>query len=181
MELIKQLAEIQKNLKAPKNQNNEFANFKFRSAEDIQEAVKPLLNGLVLTTSDEMVMLGDRFYIKATAKIESDKGESVEAYGWARECLIKKGMDEAQITGSVSSYARKYALNGLFCIDDTKDADSHNNSSKVDETIDLAKVAKECGWTIEQVLNSYNPPVKSLQDIDDKAGCVQFLKDNKVK
>lgn len=180
MELVKKLAKIQQLLKAPKNQDNTFAKFKYRSSEDILEAVKPLLDELVLTTSDEMVMLGDRFYIKATAKIDSGK-EAIEAYGWARECLTKKGMDEAQITGSVSSYARKYALNGLFCIDDNKDPDSQDNSKKEDETIDLAKVAKDCGWTVQEVLESFSPTLKSLQDVEDKKSCIEFLKNNKAK
>ena len=122
------LNKIQRELKAPKNQMNNFGNYKYRSCEDILEAVKPLLGEATLTLSDEMVMLGDRFYVKATATLNEkgtfgvSSGASCSAF--ARESLEKKGMDTAQITGAASSYARKYALNGLFCIDDTKDADA---------------------------------------------------------
>jgi len=119
---------IQQELKAPKNQENTFANFKYRSCEDILEAVKPLLakHDCVLTISDELVCVGERYYIKATALLKgSDFSCAVTAY--AREQESKKGMDASQITGSCSSYARKYALNGLFLIDDTKDADGMDN------------------------------------------------------
>lgn len=129
MQLKKKLNNIQQNLKAPKNQRNRFGNYNYRSCEDILEAVKPLLDGAVLTLNDEIINLGNRFYVKATAKL-SDENENIENSAYAREAEIKKGMDEAQITGSASSYARKYALNGLFCIDDTKDADTMDNSQK---------------------------------------------------
>jgi len=122
------LVKIQAELKAPKNQTNNFGKYKYRSAEDIIEAVKPILNkyGTALTISDEVVQLGERFYIKATASL-LHLDERISVYGWAREEEVKKGMDAAQITGSASSYARKYALNGLFAIDDTKDSDATNN------------------------------------------------------
>lgn len=127
---MKELIKIQKELKAPKNQMNNFGGYKYRSCEDILEAVKPLLNGAMLTITDEMIQLGDRYYVKATATLTaSDKSISVSAY--AREALDKKGMDSAQITGAASSYARKYCLNGLFLIDDTKDADTMDNTEKV--------------------------------------------------
>lgn len=118
---------IQSELKAPKGQYNSFGKYKYRSCEDILEAIKPLLkeNACVLTISDSVEMVGDRFYIKATATLrdtESTDGISVTAY--AREAEDKKGQDASQVTGATSSYARKYALNGLFCIDDTKDADT---------------------------------------------------------
>lgn len=119
------LTEIQHRLKAPKGQYNSFGKYKYRSCEDILEAVKPILKdvGCVLTLSDDIVLIGDRYYVKATARIKGpDTDEFVTAY--AREDLDKKGMDGSQITGTASSYARKYALNGLFCIDDTKDADT---------------------------------------------------------
>ena len=123
---MKELIEIQKELKAPKGQYNSFGKYKYRSAEDILESVKPLCAkyGCELTLSDEMVYIGDRYYIKATAKIEHEGSSSVSVSAYAREAETKKGMDESQITGTASSYARKYALNGLFCIDDTKDADT---------------------------------------------------------
>lgn len=117
------LSDIQKKLKAPKKQWNKFSEFHYRSSEDIQEAVKPLLpEGVVLTLSDDVVLVGDRIYIKATATL-SNGTEQASSTAFAREALTKKGMDDAQITGSASSYARKYALNGLLLIDDAKDAD----------------------------------------------------------
>lgn len=122
-----ELANIQSTLKAPKGQKNTFGNYFYRSCEDILEAVKPLLDGATITLSDEVVETGGRVYIKAVATFTDSAGGLVQATGFAREAETKKGMDEAQITGSASSYARKYALNGLFCIDDTKDSDATNN------------------------------------------------------
>jgi hypothetical protein len=122
------LVKIQAELKAPKNQTNNFGKYKYRSAEDIIEAVKPILNkyGTALVVSDEVVQVGDRIYIKATATLLDATDDVISVNGWAREEEVKKGMDAAQITGSASSYARKYALNGLFAIDDTKDSDATN-------------------------------------------------------
>lgn len=127
--LQQKLIEIQSELKAPKSQFNEFGGYNYRNCEDILEAVKPLCakHEIVPLLSDEIVMIGDRFYIKATAKVTDGKDE-IATTAFARESKDKKGMDESQITGSASSYARKYALNGLFCIDDTKDADFMDNS-----------------------------------------------------
>jgi hypothetical protein len=119
------LMRIQQRLKAPKNQRNNFGNYNYRSCEDILEAVKPLLEqeDATLLLSDELVQVGDRYYVKATAGfVQGDN--KVETTAFAREAETKKGMDESQITGTASSYARKYALNGLFLIDDTKDADT---------------------------------------------------------
>ena len=124
------LSKIQQALKAPKGQTNNFGKYKYRSCEDILEAIKPLLGDCTLTLSDEMVEVGGRVYVKATANFWENAGKSIIVYGWAREAEDKKGMDAAQITGAASSYARKYALNGLFCIDDTKDADSMDNRQK---------------------------------------------------
>jgi len=123
------LVKIQAELKAPKNQTNAFGKYKYRSAEDIVEAVKPILNkyGTALVITDEVVQVGDRVYVKATATLLDDTDNHISVSGWAREEEVKKGMDSAQITGSASSYARKYALNGLFAIDDTKDSDATNN------------------------------------------------------
>ena len=132
MSLITALATIQKNLKSPKGQFNKFGNYKYRSCEDILEALKPLLNGLVITISDEIINIGDRFYVKATATI-TDGNSTVTTTAFAREEESKKGMDGSQITGAASSYARKYALNGLFGIDDNKDADSTNKHNKSEE------------------------------------------------
>jgi hypothetical protein len=122
------LVKIQAELRAPKNQTNAFGKYKYRSAEDIIEAVKPILNkyNTALVVSDEVVQVGERIYIKATATLLDDTEDHIFANGWAREEEVKKGMDAAQITGSASSYARKYALNGLFAIDDTKDSDATN-------------------------------------------------------
>jgi hypothetical protein len=123
------LVKIQAELKAPKNQVNSFGKYKYRSAEDIIEAVKPILNKYetALIVSDEVVQVGDRIYIKATATLLDLMDFNISVSGWAREEEVKKGMDAAQITGSASSYARKYALNGLFAIDDTKDSDATND------------------------------------------------------
>lgn len=121
------LMQVQVELKAPKNQYNSFGKYKYRSCEDIQEAVKPLeaKHKVALFLSDEPVMIGERHYIKATATfVDLASGETVQNTGYAREEENKKGMDGSQVTGTASSYARKYALNGLFLIDDTKDADT---------------------------------------------------------
>jgi hypothetical protein len=124
---MKTLNRIQKELKAPKGQTNKFGGYKYRSCEDILEEVKKHLGDAVLTISDDIQQIGDRYYVKATATlIDGEQSVSVTAY--AREALDKRGMDESQITGAASSYARKYALNGLFCIDDTKDADTQDNT-----------------------------------------------------
>ena len=128
-ELINKLNQIQANLKAPKNQMNKFGGYKYRSCEDILEAAKPLLkeSGLILLIKDEIINLGDRYYVKATCTLYDEEGHSLSTEALAREAQTKKGMDESQITGAASSYARKYALNGLFAIDDNKDADTQDN------------------------------------------------------
>lgn len=131
MSLIEKLLEIQTKLKAPKGQWNKFGKYNYRSQEDILEAVKPLNKeyGLVLYLTDEPVLIGDWHYIKASAVLRDVKtGKSTEVNSYAREPLNKKGMDESQITGTASSYARKYALNGLYLIDDTKDSDTNEHS-----------------------------------------------------
>ena len=127
MGIYEKLMMIQGELKAPKGQYNKFGGYKYRSCEDILEAVKPLLvkYNAALTVSDNIELIGTRYYIKATARLADTKnGDTIENTAYAREAEIKKGMDDSQITGTASSYARKYALNGLFCIDDTKDADT---------------------------------------------------------
>ena len=152
MSLYDKLGAIQSALKAPKGQENKFGGYRYRSCEDILEAVKPLLaeNGLVLTISDEIVLIGDRYYVRASAAITD--GDTVEhAYGLAREPESRKGMDEAQVTGSSSSYARKYALNGLFCIDDTKDPDATNDHGRgkpqVKANANPQPKGEGCDWT----------------------------------
>ena len=141
---IDALGEIQSVLKAPKGQYNSFGKYAYRSCEDILEAVKPLLKerGAVLTISDDIVAIGGRVFVKATARFVCN-GESIETSAFAREPETKKGQDESQITGAASSYARKYALNGLFCIDDTKDADVTNTGDDVQkkQTAPAAKPA----------------------------------------
>lgn len=129
--LVEKVSDIQKRLKAPKSQYNSFGKYAYRNQEDILEAVKPLLNehGLVQTVSDEIVEVGGRIYVKATVTI-TDGEFSIANSAFAREPLEQKGMNDAQITGSVSSYARKYALNGMYAIDDTKDADATNTHGK---------------------------------------------------
>ncbi|EOJ7560259.1 ERF family protein [Escherichia coli] len=122
-DLYKKLWLIQQQLKAPKSQHNSYGGYNYRSAEDILEAVKPLLEGITLTINDEVVLIGDRYYIKATA-ILSDGEDEITVTAFAREEKEQKGMSAGQLTGATSSYARKYALNGLFCIDDAKDLDT---------------------------------------------------------
>lgn len=126
---MKELIAIQSELKAPKSQFNKFGGYKYRKAEDILEAVKPLLakQKCTLIITDDVVLIGNRIYVKATAIIKNEKGECETTNGWAREEETKKGMDGSQITGASSSYARKYALNGLFAIDDNADSDTTND------------------------------------------------------
>ena len=139
---MKVLVTIQQKLKAPKGQYNTFGKYKYRSCEDILESVKPVLaeTKCTLTLSDEMIAVGDRIYVKATVTLTNDKGEKEVTTAFAREEETKKGMDGSQITGASSSYARKYALNGLFCIDDAKDSDSTNTHGK-EETQQPAKTS----------------------------------------
>lgn len=185
------LIKIQQELKAPKGQYNSFGKYKYRSAEDILEAVKPLLGkyNAQLTLSDEIIAVGDRVYVKAVATFtDGNATEVVSAY--AREPDDKKGMDASQITGTASSYARKYALNGLFLIDDTKDADTDEYAkqtgkekaakpqqgigSAVVESID--KLIKDTNTNRGRLLAYYN--VQRLEDMTgDKAQhCIQTLR-----
>lgn len=149
---MRRLINIQQELKAPKNQRNAFGGYMYRSAEDILEAVKPLLaeQKVVLVINDEVINLGSRFYIKATATIFDEEGKEVaHSSALAREPDIKKGQDESQITGAASSYARKYALNGLFCIDDTKDADATNDHGKSERVTPMSGQKKTVTKTPE--------------------------------
>lgn len=126
--MINKLAKIQKELVAPKGQFNNFGKYKYRSCEDILEAVKPLLDGAIILLSDQVVEVGGRVYVKATAVFCDGGEEPIEVSAYAREAENKKGMDDSQITGTASSYARKYALNGLLLCDDVADADTMDNS-----------------------------------------------------
>jgi hypothetical protein len=157
------LSKIQAELKAPKGQYNSFGKYKYRSCEDIVEAVKPILhkNNVSLIITDDIVQIGERIYVKATAKIVGkDMNIIAETTAFAREEETKKGMDASQITGAASSYARKYALNGLFAIDDTKDADTQDNSATSNDYIaELAKIN-----TVKELSDYYkknNPKYKS--------------------
>ena len=155
MSVIQQrLSAIQQALKAPKGQRNDFGKFNYRSCSDIVEAIKGHLDGATITLSDDIVAVGDRVYVKAIATLTYET-ESVSTTAFAREAVTKKGMDDSQITGTASSYARKYALNGLFAIDDTKDADTN----------DFAKT------TSNALAKSKNAMLKSVNDND--AGACQ--------
>lgn len=135
MNVYEKLSEVQSKLKAPKSNYNSFGKYQYRSCEDILEGAKPILKEVkaILLLNDTVEQVGERIYIKATATfIDAEKGEKIEVSASAREDENKKGMDLSQVTGSTSSYARKYALNGLFCIDDTKDSDATNTHGKED-------------------------------------------------
>lgn len=167
MGIRESLFNIQQELKAPKSQHNDFGNFSYRSCEDILEAVKPLLkaNNCVLTISDELVNVGERYYIKATATLTSvEDGDNISNSAYAREPAEKKGADLSQITGACSSYARKYALNGLFCIDDVKDSDTTNNGKKdAKATKTQIKRLKELYTDIPAMLDYYK--LEKLEDM----------------
>lgn len=135
MSIYETLSNIQVELKAPKNLYNKFGRYYYRNAESILEAAKPLCAkyGCTLTVSDEIQLIGNRYYVKATATVQDKDGSTASVTAFAREDETKKGMDGAQITGTASSYARKYALNGLFCIDDTKDPDTNEYHNQTTE------------------------------------------------
>jgi len=168
MSIHKELARIQKDLKAPKSQYNKHGKFYFRNCEDILEGVKAHLNGLTLIVRDEIVMVGDRVYVKATATL-SDGENEISSSAFAREAEEQKGMQSAQLSGSTSSYARKYALNGLLLIDDSKDADSQdvNGNSATFQLDDIAS----------QWINSVKQDKTVLDQITDPA-YKQFIKTN---
>ncbi len=132
MTIQEKLFTVQQKLKVQKSNYNEFGKYSYRSAEDIEAAVKPLLAEAkcVLTIADELTLIGNRYYVEATASITDFDGNTISVKAYAREEEVKKGMDASQITGAVSSYARKYALSGLFAIDNTKDADTMDNTEK---------------------------------------------------
>jgi len=188
--VYKELSRIQKELKAPKDRKNSFGKYSYRNAEDILEAVKPLLGGCYILINDEIQSINDRYYVKATAVLGLDDS-SVSNCAYAREAEVKKGMDDAQITGSASSYARKYALNGLFAIDDSKYDPDTTNTGQVDTYKAVKKMA-----TKEQVkyLNDLiklkelsadimskwltKAGVNSFSDMyyDDIQNCIDYLK-----
>lgn len=172
MNLTEKLMTIQATLKAPKGQFNAFGKYRYRSCEDVLEALKPLLQETrtVLTISDDMIQVGDRYYIRATATLrDCDSAETISNTAYAREEETKKGMDGSQITGASSSYARKYALNGIFCIDDVKDSDS-TNTHGADR-----KQTAETLTQIFRIVNSY-PENNLMEQIRQRYG-VQTIKD----
>lgn len=172
--MFTKLTELQNELKAPKSQFNKFGNYHYRSLEDIEQAVKPLLKkyGLALVLNDEIIQIGERYYVKATAILRDDEsGKEVVCTAFAREASEAKGMSDSQVTGSASSYARKYCLNAMFLIDDTKDDDTNEaqdekqnraNRKKVDtpaapQSISekdkeiLRKTVEDKGYTVDQI------------------------------
>ncbi len=168
------LLNIQMELKAHKSQFNKFGNYNYRSCEDILEAVKPLCkkHNLLLMITDEMVVHGERFYVKSTAIICEVEGEidqkGIACVAFARESLEKKGMDSSQITGSTSSYARKYALNGLFCIDDTRDADTQDNTAKPEKADSSKEHKKEMTEFFSGAITTTIGEVNFKEDISKK-------------
>lgn len=195
MSIYTKLMNVQNELKVPKNNTNTFGNYKFRNAEDILEALKPLLkkHNVTVIITDDVVMVGDRYYIKATVKfIDTETGEMIETSALAREEENKKGFDASQITGSTSSYARKYALNGLFAIDDTKDSDTTNKHLKDEPTLSDAQIKRlytisnKAGYSAYEVKNmvkqKYNKEIKQMNrsEYDNVTEGLQRIADARV-
>ena len=176
---MKELITIQYELKAPKTQYNKFGGYKYRKAEDILEAVKPLLakQKCTLIITDDIVMVGSRIYVKSTATIKNEKGEYETSTGWAREEETKKGMDGSQITGASSSYARKYALNGLLAIDDNADSDTTNDGQNQAAQQQASQQA-QAAQTAQQTATSQYHPNDINEAIQMVSRCVN--KDNLV-
>jgi hypothetical protein len=178
MTLFNKLALLQDQIDVPKSQYNKFGNFYYRNVEDIQSAVKPLLvkHGLVLTVQDELVLIGDRYYIKATATI-SDGEQSLSTTAYARESESKKGMDDSMCTGTSSSYARKYALGGLLVLDDQKDADHADNREQGNKESSPTPPEPEKPWyndfdkhksVMEQRIAEGESPEKIIESLAEK-------------
>lgn len=165
---MKELIRIQNELKAPKGQYNSFGKYSYRSCEDILEAVKPLLSSYdcILTLSDEITLVGERYYVKATAVLMNGTGEKAEVSAYAREEADKKGMDGSQITGAASSYARKYALNGLFCIDDNKDSDTTKTEAKSKKSAPVKAEATHTNADLELAVQE----MKEAKTVEDLQG-----------
>ena len=171
MSVYKKLIDVQTKLKAPKNQYNSFGKYSYRNCEDILEALKPILKevGATIIISDEVVSVNERYYVKATVKfIDTETGDMVEASANAREEDNKKGMDSSQLTGSTSSYARKYALNGLFAIDDTKDSDFTNTHDKEDKKRTLEVISEAQAKRMYMLAKGKDPDV--IKQILSNAG-----------
>lgn len=163
------LSEVQKALNAPKGQYNSFGKYNYRNCEDILQAVKPLLGDSIILLSDDIQVVGDRVYVKATATFKSSD-ETIIVTGFAREALSKKGMDESQITGAASSYARKYALNGLLLIDDNKDADSQK---PIDSAVEYKALTENFSASIKAIkdsiaLGDYSLGCEAWQELSDE-------------
>ena len=189
--IYEKLAKVQSELKAPKGQFNSFGKYHYRSQEDILEAVKPILSrqGMTINLTDDIALVGERYYVKSTA-IVSDGTDTISVTAFAREPSEKKGMDESQITGTASSYARKYALNGLFAIDDTKDSDAEEQpkttiekreatptpkqpTNKLDEA--LIKEASSLKIDLNKVATYLKKNVQELTN-DDLKSCIERKK-----
>ena len=173
------LLKVQQELKAPKSQRNNFGGYNYRSCEDIFEAVKPILEKekLTLRVTDELVLIGDRYYIKATA-ILSDGKETIENIAYAREEETKKGMDGSQITGASSSYARKYALNGLFLIDDTLDSDATNDGSEKPKVETKKAEPKKAATTEAAKPVETSKTEDALMSLEDKTEISKMIAEN---
>lgn len=188
MTIHEKMMKIQTTLKAPKNLRNSFGGYMYRNAEGILEAVKPLLEEqkLAMYITDDVITVGDRVYVKATVKVQDIETEaSVVTTALAREALNKKGMDDSQITGTASSYARKYALNGIFLLDDTKDADTDENNADAIRGMKISKIKQdtllslcdEMSFDINKILASYHH--KDISEITE--GEYQYIVANKDK
>jgi hypothetical protein len=183
-DIYTKLSHIQNELKAPKNQFNKFGNYKYRSCEDILEALKPLCAKYkaTLIIYDEIVMIGDRYYVKAIAKLyDQETTDYIEAYAFARESQAKNRMDDSQVTGATSSYARKYALNGLFNIDDTKDFDTnevHQQSNQKQGNTQPKQQPQQQGFEQANLMANIDNCLKKLKelgvDINSK-GSIDFI------
>jgi len=188
MNLYQKLQAIQSELKAPKGQFNKFGNYKYRNCEDILEAVKPILTKVKATiiVGDELLLIGDRYYVKAVARlVDTETEASIENTAYAREEESKKGMDSSQVTGAASSYARKYALNGLLCIDDTKDSDTTNTHGKEEPAKTGQKTGKptedkpkddksaNSAYITEEQFNTLQDMMKQA-GVEDKKFCTAF-------
>lgn len=185
--LLLYLAQIQSELKAPKGQRNNFGKYNYRSCEDILEAVKPLLQerGLVILITDDIVQIGERYYVRATATIYDSEGSYISNSALAREELKRSGMDASQITGATSSYARKYALNGLFAIDDTKDADATNKGQDEPKPVkataqpaftDEIRTALAKAQSVQELVETFGRLPQTLRDSNEVKSYCAHLK-----
>lgn len=193
MKIFEKLVKIQNELKAPKNQYNKFGNYSYRNCEDILESLKPLLERekLTLLLGDELVMIGERYYVRATATL-TDGEDTITNVSYAREEETKKGMDGSQITGASSSYARKYALNGLFLIDDMKDSDAINTGQKQETKKEegssrivlinrINELELELNVPHEKTLEIYKVSSNSQMTESQLQDCINKLEDAKKK